>query len=267
MERIDDCCHQFKRLHQQRHKHMSTLQQQSTDPHISKAAFQSLDTVRSLHQTVVYLRTALEKAHREIDSLKKQITVKDDIQAGKKYLEQEFVAKSKHLDNSLSNNDFDRISGANKDSKDCIKLQAQIAQNAKIDLKNDEKKSFDEHSATHQSTESLNSNQSQQESSASSRKATTTKRTHSNEHQFQHSFESHQTQHNHQLIRNPMQTSFEGKQVNNQMTDTSKTLSNRRLPQMASKIDVKIKLTSNFQIDGDDTNSASTSGSVSGILC
>lgn len=46
-------------------------------------AFQSLDTVRALHQTVVSLRTALEDAHKEIDNLKKQILIQTDIDDGK----------------------------------------------------------------------------------------------------------------------------------------------------------------------------------------
>lgn len=56
---------------------------------ISPAAFQSLDTVRALHQTVVSLRTALEAAHREIDTLKRQIVVTTDIKDGKAYQIQE----------------------------------------------------------------------------------------------------------------------------------------------------------------------------------
>lgn len=52
---------------------------------ISPAAYQSLDTVRALHQTVVSLRTALEAAHREIDTLKRQIVVTSDIRDGKAY--------------------------------------------------------------------------------------------------------------------------------------------------------------------------------------
>lgn len=48
-------------------------------------AFQSLDTVRALHQTVVSLRTALEDAHKEIDDLKKQILIQTDIDDGKTY--------------------------------------------------------------------------------------------------------------------------------------------------------------------------------------
>lgn len=51
--------------------------------HLS-STIQSLDTVRALHQTVVCLRSALEDAQREINQLKKQISVNVDIKNGKK---------------------------------------------------------------------------------------------------------------------------------------------------------------------------------------
>lgn len=52
--------------------------------HVS-TTIQSLDTVRALHQTVVCLRSALEDAHREINQLKKQISVNEDIDSGKEF--------------------------------------------------------------------------------------------------------------------------------------------------------------------------------------
>lgn len=52
--------------------------------HLS-AAVQSLDTVRALHSTVVSLRSALEEAHREIDQLKKQIAIGEDIESGREF--------------------------------------------------------------------------------------------------------------------------------------------------------------------------------------
>lgn len=61
-------------------------------PHCSpvdKNSVQSLDTVRTLHQTVVSLRSALEEARREIDSLKKQIIISNDIEEGKIYRTQD----------------------------------------------------------------------------------------------------------------------------------------------------------------------------------
>lgn len=50
-------------------------------------ANQSLDTVRSLHQTVVSLRNALDDARREISNLKKQMTVQTVIEEGKTFKE------------------------------------------------------------------------------------------------------------------------------------------------------------------------------------
>lgn len=49
----------------------------------ASTAFQSFDTVRALHQSVLCLRASLENAHKEIDNLKKQISVQTDIKEGK----------------------------------------------------------------------------------------------------------------------------------------------------------------------------------------
>lgn len=70
------------------HHHQFDSQFRPVD-NVSPAAFQSLDTVRALHQTVVSLRTALEAAQREIDTLKRQVTVTTDIRDGKAYYEQD----------------------------------------------------------------------------------------------------------------------------------------------------------------------------------
>lgn len=121
MEQIDDCCHQFEWIHQQRHQHMSPIN--PVDPHTTTAAYQSLDTVRALHQTVVYLRKALEKAHLEIDSLKNQISVKDDIEEGKKYREQEFDAQNNLLNSLHLDLDEIDVSDTRNNSND-IKLQS-----------------------------------------------------------------------------------------------------------------------------------------------
>lgn len=43
-------------------------------------AIRSIDTVRSLHQTVVSLRTALDESRQEIEKLKKQILINSEIQ-------------------------------------------------------------------------------------------------------------------------------------------------------------------------------------------
>lgn len=77
--------------HRQQHHHHHHHSHERFEPppicpveHLS-AAVQSLDTVRALHSTVVSLRTALEEAHREIDQLKKQIRIGEDIESGKEF--------------------------------------------------------------------------------------------------------------------------------------------------------------------------------------
>lgn len=65
--------------------------------HIS-SAFQSLDTVRALHHTVVSLRSALEDAHKEIDNLKKQISIQTDIDDGKVYRREDLETVKKIVD-------------------------------------------------------------------------------------------------------------------------------------------------------------------------
>lgn len=238
MEHIDECYHQYERLHQQQPHHFNHIkQQQSADPNFSTVALQSLDTVRALHQTVVHLRTALQKANQEIDSLKKQINVKDTIEEGKKYREQDLVESSKHLNDLLLNIDLSEVINIHDDSTDRINLQTQSNCITDINVENNEKPStIEKHSA---------------QSTASSRKGDSTNQSHSTQHHFHHSRKAQDKQ----------------KQTNSNTADTTITRSERQLPQMASKIDVKIKLTSNFQIDGNDTSSETTGDSASGNLC
>lgn len=68
-----------------RHHHIDLL---CPHEHIT-TAFQSLDTVRALHHTVISLRAALEDAHREIDNLKKNISIQTVIDDGKVYHQQQ----------------------------------------------------------------------------------------------------------------------------------------------------------------------------------
>jgi hypothetical protein len=53
------------------------------DEHRYCTALRSIDTVRALHQTVVSLRYALDESKREIEKLKKQIIVNNEIQDGR----------------------------------------------------------------------------------------------------------------------------------------------------------------------------------------
>lgn len=261
MEQIDGCCHRFERLRQKRHQHMCTIQ--PNDPHIQTVAFQSLDTVRALHQTVVSLRKALEEANREIDSLKKQITVKDDIEEGKKYREQESTESNEELANFPLTIDLSTITDTNDrqhPNPDVTKPQAQTNRSSSTILNNNENRTPDYVPLTHRSTKSLNSNE---QPFSSSRKTTTKKQSRSTEH-FEHHIITHDTQHK-QLVVHPIKTDIKIKTPDIQTAETSIALPNRRLPQMASKIDVKIKLTSNFKIDGSDSSSEATGDSNSGI--
>lgn len=69
----------------------------------ASTAFQSFDTVRALHQSVLCLRAALENAHKEIDTLKKQISVQTDVKEGKIFREssEEIIAKNKSEENTI----------------------------------------------------------------------------------------------------------------------------------------------------------------------
>lgn len=265
MEQIDDCCHRFERLRHQRHQHVCNIRQNDNrHHHIPTVAIQSLDTVRALHQTVVSLRKALEDANREIDSLKKQITVKDNIEEGKKFRDQQLTISNESLSNlpltiDLSTVDDDNDNRDDHDDRNSDKQTRQKQSNRSTSTVH----SSDENKAasvplTHHSSKSLNLND---QPDLSSRQTVTSK--HSSEH-----FEQHDTtdenQHRH-LVVHPIKTDIKIKSPETQTTKTSLTLfPHKRLPQMASKIDVKIKLTSNFKIDGSESGSETTGDSNSG---
>lgn len=267
MEQIDDCCHRFERLRHQRHQqHMCTIRQ--NDHHIPTVAIQSLDTVRALHQTVVSLRNALEEAHREIDSLKKQITVKDDIEEGKKFRDQQITKSNESLSNLPLNIDLSTVNDDDDDHDDDNRTlfdrtqsgQTQSNRSTSTVLNSNENKASDV-PITHRSNKSLNLNE--QPAVSSSRQSATTKQSQSSEH-FEHHITTHDTQHK-QIVVHPIKTDIKIKSPKTPTTSTSLTLlPHKWLPQMASKIDVKIKLTSNFKIDGSESSSETTGDSNSG---
>lgn len=68
---------------------------QLEEPHLLHT-LESLDTVRALHQTVVALRKALESSQLEIQKLKKQITVQHEVDDGKTFKnEQDPIPRNK----------------------------------------------------------------------------------------------------------------------------------------------------------------------------
>lgn len=268
MEQIDDCCHRFERLRHQRHQHVCNIRQNDHHHHIPTVAIQSLDTVRALHQTVVSLRKALEDAHREIDSLKKQITVKDNIEEGKKFRDQQLTKSNESLSNlpltidlSTVGDDNDSHDDHDDHDRDSNKQSRQEQSNRSTStVHNSDENKVASLPLTHRSSKSLNLND---QPDSSSRQTVTSKQSQSGEH-----FEQHDTtdeiQHR-QLVVHPIKTDIKIKSPETRTTTTSLTLfPNKRLPQMASKIDVKIKLTSNFKIDGSESGSETTGDSNSG---
>lgn len=235
MEQIDDCCHRFERLRQQQqhrhHQHMCTIQQ--NDQHIPTVAFQSLDTVRALHQTVVSLRKALEDAHREIDTLKKQINVHEDIEEGKKYRDFELSQEN------LLNIDLTTIDQDQDDQQPTpTKGETYRCSPTILNLNNENKAS--DVPQSHRSSLNLNE---------SSRKLIK----HTSEHHATHDIQ-------HKLLAGfPIKADIYIKKSDLHTAGTSiQLMPNQRPTQMASKIDVKIKLTSNFQIDGSESSSEAT---------
>lgn len=76
----------------------------------ASTAIQSFDTVRALHQSVLCLRAALENAHKEIDTLKKQISVQTDVKDGKIFRE--------NLEENLGQNKSEDKTTADADGKE-----------------------------------------------------------------------------------------------------------------------------------------------------
>lgn len=117
MDHIDNL-HQFERR-----QHCAPIE------NISSVALQSLDTVRALHQTVVSLRTALEDAHREIETLKKQIVITNDIEEGKIYRKQIVnnvpIESATNLSDDSENDEIENVGAANTGEEDEVECEKQ----------------------------------------------------------------------------------------------------------------------------------------------
>lgn len=244
MEQIDDLCHRFERLRHQQHQHMCTIQQ--NNQHIPTVAFQSLDTVRALHQTVVSLREALEEAHREIDTLRKRITVKDDIEEGKKFRQQFNKSNENQVDSSLKL-ELSTITDA-EDQKHLDHTSSRIQTDQSTSFLKEHENKTDEVQFKNQLKKLSNLNE---QHLLSSHKTATT----------QLHVTTFENQHKHILVY-PIKTDIKIKTPETQTSQTSIPLPCKRLPQMASKIDVKIKLTSNFKIEDMESSSETTGEST-----
>lgn len=118
MDHIDNL-HQFERR-----QHCAPIE------NISSVALQSLDTVRALHQTVVSLRTALEDAHREIETLKKQIVITNDIEEGKKYRKQIVdnvpIESATNLSDDSENDENEDVETVNTDEEKEVECEKHL---------------------------------------------------------------------------------------------------------------------------------------------
>lgn len=213
---------------------------------ISTVAFQSLDTVRALHQTVVSLRTALEEAHKEIDNLKKQIVITSDIEEGKKYHKAEKhrqpqLTSNKNLDIESSTDSKEASTRSSSDKSNQVDNDGQVVP---VDRES-------ESSYIAISDEQINDSKEHLEFSdkKSNKKSSSKTSILIGEH--------------HIYDRVKSKFYFTPREI--QVTKNSKE-TNKHSAQMASKIDVKVKLTSNIRMDGgssSDTTTESNSGKQS----
>lgn len=197
MDHIDDL-HQFERR-----QHCAPIE------NISSVALQSLDTVRALHQTVVSLRTALEDAHREIETLKKQIVITNDIEEGKKFREQ--IVKDAPNETATIRNTDQTLNSDNDED---------VEEPEATDTVDDKEEEYEKHSKSRKQVTS------------------TATRIFIDDHR----------------IRNSEKTT-----VTLPATTTEQHHYSARTPRMASKIDVKIKLSSNIKLDSSNDSSSNCS--------
>lgn len=200
MDHIDDL-HQFERR-----QHSASIE------NISSVALQSLDTVRALHQTVVSLRTALEDAHREIETLKKQIVITNDIEEGKKFREQ--IVEDVPIE-TATNQTIDQTQNSDNDESD-------------------------EDDEVPEATDTVHDKEEECEKHSKSRKQVTSTAT-------RIFIDNHR-------IRNSEKTTVTLPAITTEQHHYS-----ARTPRMASKIDVKIKLSSNIKLDSSNDSSSNCS--------
>lgn len=194
-----DDCGRFDRLCHQRYQNICTLRPDDRD-------FSSLNTVRTLHQTSVTLREELRQARSEIQSLRNQIQIRDDIEKARKQRE--------HADEKQPLDD------------DAHRLETQATSSADIP---DRSLDLIQRPQSRQSTEL------------------------SNKH-------GRKRLHLHTIEINI------GAETSEKDVATTLSLLNHLLIQMASKIQVKIKLTSSLNVDSDNTETTSDTNSGKSIV-
>lgn len=223
------------------HHHHHAVELLCPHEHIS-SAFQSLDTVRALHHTVITLRAALEDAHREIDNLKKNISIQTVIDDGKVYRQQNI---SEEATTGTQTVDHHRKS---TDQEPPIPPAVSVEEPKLISLPSDNKPKSQEKESTDQSP----------------RKKSTKKSTYKGKYEIGGGGESS----SHRSILPEIRISS-GRGDSGAVGDEGAATSTKHQShhkQMASKIDVKIKVSSNIKVEAPNSSTdATTTTDTSGI--
>ncbi|XP_037051288.1 uncharacterized protein LOC119085126 [Bradysia coprophila] len=190
----------------------------------ASSAFQSFDTVRALHQSVLCLRAALENAHKEIDTLKKQISVQTDVKEGKIFRETLGV----QTENTEGKENLTNIKKADVNTIPERKTEVETQKTDEV-IVEDEQKTEDT-----KPDHSLRAKRRTRRDYHKSEKRTE-----------QYDFSKSTFVPDIRIVTNP-------------------SASNKSRKQMASKIDVKIKLSSNVNVDSTSSGTAEDSNSNSG---
>lgn len=202
----------------------------------ASTAFQSFDTVRALHQSVLCLRAALENAHKEIDNLKKQITVQTDVKEGKIFRE------NLGVQTDITTGDIS--SRENRVKISCDKLrETQKSEERTIPVGKEEVE-------TQLTAEVVKDNQKAEDTKAD-QSLKSKKKTRRDYHKSEKRTERYDFS---------KSTCVPDIRINTHPSAAN----NKGRKQMASKIDVKIKLSSNVNVDSTSSGTAEDSNSNSG---
>lgn len=216
--------------------------------HIS-SAFQSLDTVRALHHTVVSLRSALEEAHKEIDNLKKQISIQTDIDDGKVYRVSETLNTLQEKDTGIVK---DTVLSAPKqevnENVDDLKKEETEKENP---VKNIVQFNIDKSNVVDSVREEIEQTEECEEESSPRKK---TRKISKGKYEITSSSN-----------KSPKNVHSQRMSVMPDVRIITNPSGDRKHKQMASKIDVKIKVSSNIKVAGttsasDTTTSDTNSG-------
>lgn len=199
----------------------------------SVVTVQPLDSVHALHQTIVHLRDALDAANHEIGTLKKQITINDDIELGKQYRVQQRQEPCHHHSNQSIDTAASPIESSDRQPR-VVQVQRKPSSSATYTIT----------TTTIQSTANDNNEQAHSTNDP-------------------HDERQSLNRDKHKTHKSSVRTS-DSRGGEPSGVESTETVSSKQSHKMASKIDVKIKLTSNFQVDGSESSTEATTDTASG---